>query len=270
MEANRCGFDPKAASPHDRRFNAIKQNAEVVSSAGFGALLVPGLKPSKGKIFVTTIRLAAILDDPRMPPSWSAKWCDMSNIRVKKGFMGATAFVTSNDFDLGVDSTKAIVGDIERAWLHLRGVKPTLEHCHAQFPPQIDVLCSACGGQIPPGSPTCRFCLRVVDWPTPLAELSRAQEHPDSLLPERFPDGSPTQRDVLLPGLSTLVIAAHCAGETDFVKRAGNLVTAIQQRRNADPDEFGSLPRLRGAGDEEANAAFWRMATKVPSRFTTP
>ena len=268
MEANRGGFDQYGSSPHDRRFNAVRQESEIVTSAGFGALLLAGMRPAKGKIFVTTLRLAAVLDDPGMPTAWSVPWRDIANVRLKKGLMGATAFVTTGGREIGVDSTKAIVGDVERAWLHLRSVTPVLEHCAAVFPPDIDVRCTGCRSQLPPGIPACSACLRVIDWPVPLAELSAAMANPDSLLPSQFPDGSTTQREPLIPGLAVLVAAAMCLGEVDFVNRVAELVAAIHARRNANPSDFGTLPALRGAGDQRANEAFWAMATSVPSKLS--
>jgi len=96
----------------------LLEPGEVVTSCGFGALLVPMMRPIKGKVYVTTTRIAVVLDEGR---TWNAMWTDITNIRTKKGLLGSTAHIeTSGGEQWAVDSTKSMVGDIERAWPHSR------------------------------------------------------------------------------------------------------------------------------------------------------
>lgn len=243
----------------------VLQTSEVVTSSGFGALLVPFSRgPWKGKVYVTTLRLAVVPDDPRLTPIWSTLWSDLTQVRIKKGLLGATAFVTVGEAaEIGVDSTKAIVGDVHRAWLHLRAVAPQLEWGRVAFLPTVETRCAACSAQVPPGERRCGMCLRLLSWPPPLDSLAAPE-----VLPESFPDGTPTQRDAVAHGLAVYVTAAICTGDQEFVATASRLVAAIVGREPANPQSFGPLPRLRGlTGEQSDNEKFWQMVCRYPQRL---
>lgn len=269
MGAQRGGYNSGGPVVHDRLLAKYLQSGEQVTSAGAGALLVPMYPPERGKVFITTMRLAVVLDDPRLTPIWATPWNQIDEVRVKKGFMGATAFVTMGDAELGVDSTKSMIGDLERAWHHMRANPPKFEACVPRFLPSVDVRCGSCESQIRPGAVRCRMCMRVVTWPRVLDELSRAQEHPDTLMPSTYSDGSSTQCPAIAAGLSTLVAAAYCLNESAFIDQVGNLVRAIREKRPQTAESFGDLPSLPGAGDQESNVKFWKLACGTPSRLAS-
>jgi len=267
MEINRGIFDPLGASAHDRKMGTVLHPGETVTSAGFGALLPPGMRPEKGKVFVTSLRLAVVLDDPALTPIWSSLWADILQIRIKKGFMGATAFLSIDGLDLAVDSTKSLIGDIERAWVHLRTVLPQLQIVIPTFMPSIDVLCGKCSTQLRPGTPICGMCLCSVGWPAPLDVLSSGIEVPDSLLPNTYSDGSTTQRSAMVPGLATLAAAAICLNDYDALNKIQQLTAAIQDRSDISPESFGDLPAMKGVGDPTDTAKFWTLACKIPHKL---
>lgn len=114
MGRQRGSFQP-GQGKHDPILARNLDAGESVKSAGFGALLVPMARPMTGKVYVTTSRLAVVLDSGRM---WNAYWSDIVNVEVKKSLLAATALVTTSGGEQwGVDSTKSIVGDINKAWL---------------------------------------------------------------------------------------------------------------------------------------------------------
>ncbi len=77
-------------------------------------MLVPMSSPMKGKVYVTTARAAVVLDTGRM---WHASWHDIREVVIKKGFLASTAFLTTSGGEQwGIDSTKAIVRDLDAAW----------------------------------------------------------------------------------------------------------------------------------------------------------
>jgi len=243
------------------------QSNETVTSAGAGALLLPSRRPERGKIFITTIRLAIVLDDQRVMPMWSSIWSEIESVRLKKSLISATAFIGSPDFEIGIDSTKAIASDIERAWLHMRANMVNLESCAPEFLPSVDVRCSACNSQISPGASLCRMCKRMVAWPAVLDVLSRAQKDPDFVMPAKYADGTSTQRDVVIQGLSTIVVGAYCHQLEEFIDRAGFLIESIQGRSGAPSSSFGSLPSMSGVGDHMSNSRFWDLMCGIPSRL---
>ena len=269
MGVQRGSFQPDTHGTHDKAIQQVLQGHEVVTSSGFGALLPPTMRPLKGKIYVTTLRLAFVPDERSVTPVWCEPWNGLSQVRVKKGMMGATAFVTVNGFELGVDSTKSIAGDIERAWLHLRNVPLHMETAQPTFLPSIDVVCSGCGSQLRPGSASCGRCLRNARWPAPLDVLGRAGENPSALLPATFPDGSDTQREVIISGLSTFAVSANCTGEMTFIKQIALLVDAMKRRDPLPPNTFGEMPPLRGIGDIDTNRRFWDLARNTPRRLSS-
>lgn len=113
MGTQRGSFQPNQGN-HDPIMARNLEPAENVSSAGFGALLMPMMNPMKGKVYVTTTRVAVVLDSGRM---WNARWEDITDIQKKKGFLASTAMITTSGGEQwGVDSTKSIVGDILQAW----------------------------------------------------------------------------------------------------------------------------------------------------------
>lgn len=269
MGAQRGGFETSGSIPQDRVLSSFLQTGESVTSAGAGALLIPSMRPERGKVYVTTLRLAVVLDDSRLTPMWSKLWHEIDHIRVKKGFMGATAFVSTNDSEMGVDSTKAIIGDVERAWHHMRSNQPRLEASSPNFLPTVDIRCGKCGAEIRAGSARCPMCLRLINWPPVLEDLSRAITNPELLLPSQFPDGSSTQREVMFAGLSTLVAAAYCLHLTEFIDQTAMLLSAIKHRRATPASSFGHLPPMRGTGDPSSNEKFWQIACGIPSRLAT-
>lgn len=240
-----------------------------MTSSGAGALLVPSMRPERGKVYVTTLRIAVVLDDSKLTPMWTRLWNEINHLRVKKGLMGATAFVSTNDSEMGVDSTKAIIGDVERAWLHMRSSKPQLESSSPQFLPTVDIRCGQCGTQVRAGARRCSMCLRLLAWPRVLDELSAAMANPALLLPSEFPDGRSTQREVMFAGLATLVAAAYCLNVTEFIDRVEQLLSAIKLRRATPASAFGHLPPMHGTGDPESNEKFWQIACGIPSRLST-
>lgn len=268
MAGQRGIFDPRGPIEQDRRLASALQSNETVTSAGAGALLVPMMRPQRGKVYITSVRLAVVPDDPRFTPVWSELWQDIHSVRTKKGFMGATAFVTGLTSELGVDSTKTMVADIERAWAHMHATSPPTESAGAVFLPSVDVRCAGCNSQVRPGSPRCAMCLRRLMWRSPIDVLSHAITDPDSFLPAVYPDGSDTQRGAIVPGLATLIAAAECLEEYEFTDRAGLLVEHIKMRTPAPPETFGALPALRGAGDQDSNDNFWAMCCKLPERLS--
>ncbi len=230
---------------------------------------MPSMRPERGKIYITTLRLAIVFDDQRITPMWSKLWSEIENVKIKKSLIAATAFLGSSDFEVGIDSTKAIASDIERAWLHMRSTQSVLESCSPHFLPSVDVRCSACNSQISPGASLCRMCKRSVSWPKVLDVLSRAQKDPDVLMPATYADGKSTQRDAVIQGLSTIIVAAYCHQSNAFIDQAGLLIDNIQRRTGAQATSFGSLPPLTGVGDQESNAKFWTMMCGIPSRFAS-
>jgi len=267
MATQRGSFDPRFGG-HDARLAQFLQPNESVTSSSFGALLAAfGRGPAKAKIYITTLRLAAVPDDPGLILAWSEPWNAISGVRVKKSLVAATAFIRVEGSEIGVDTTKAMAGDIERAWMHMRDQTPSLESCRPEFLANVDVRCSACGSQIPPARSRCRFCLRVVIWPEPLAALSKAIEQPGTLVPSRFPNGDDTQRQSVLSGLAVLTVGAICLGETNFVTRVSKLVDDIRNGLATPPDAYGALPNLRGVGLSVSNERFWNMVTRIPQRL---
>ena len=267
MGGQRGTFNPHGPIEQDRRLASVLQRDETVTSAGAGALLLPMRRPERGKVYITSLRLAVVPDDPRVTKVWSEAWQRIELVRVKKGFVGATAYVTVDAGELGVDSTKAMVADIERAWVHMRSNSPTVERRPPNFLPSVEVRCGGCGQQIRPGVARCRMCLREISWPQPLDLLSQAVEDPEVLLPETFSDGQSTQRDAVFSGLATLTAAAKCSGEYPFVGQVANLLDHIRGRIAAPPEAFGSLPLMQGAGDPASNAKFWDLCCQVPGRL---
>ena len=69
-----------------------------------------------GKVYVTTHQVGVVFDGDRMGPAWVVPWGDIAEVNIKKSLMAATAFLTTGEDQWGVDSTKAIVRDIEAAW----------------------------------------------------------------------------------------------------------------------------------------------------------
>jgi hypothetical protein len=267
MASKRGTFDPSFGG-HDERLAQVLQSGEVVTSSSFGALLVPfGRGPFKAKVYVTTLRLAVVPDDARLTPVWSEAWNKITGVRVKKSLISATAFIEVNDTEIGVDSTKSMAGDIERAWLHLRAVSPTFESCGVKFLPTVDVRCSACGSQVPPANPQCGMCLRQVVWPPPLDTLSAGMVNPDSFLPMKFPNGDDTQRGAVIAGLAVLTFGAVCIGQKDFLAQSSLLIEAIRDKVASDPDDFGNLPILKAVGDQGDNEKFWQMVCCIPQRL---
>lgn len=238
-----------------------------MTSAGAGALLIPAMKPERGKVFVTTLRLAVVLDDSRLMPMWTRLWNEIDHLRIKKGFIGASAFVSTNDSEMGVDSTKTIIGDVERAWLHMRSNQPQLELSSPQFLPTVDIRCGHCGTQVRAGSRRCSMCLRALAWPRVLDELATAMANPELLLSAEFPDRSSTQREVMFTGLATLVAAAYCLNLTEFIGRVEQLLSAIRLQQATPASTFGHLPPMRGTGDPDSNEKFWQIACGIPSRL---
>jgi hypothetical protein len=268
MGAKRGGFDSSGPIPVDRYFSQYLQSTESVTSAGAGALLIPSMRPERGKIYITTIRLAIVLDDQRITPLWSKLWGEINNVRIKKSLIAATAFLGGSDFDIGIDSTKAMASDIERVWLHMSSNEPALEMCAPDFLPSVDVRCSACRSQISPGASLCRMCKRSVSWPKVLDVLSLAQQDPETLMPSLYPDGKSTQREVVIQGLSTIIVGAYCHQKYDFIDKAELLVESIRQKTGGQPEVFGLLPSMTGVGDQESNSEFWSMICDIPSRFS--
>lgn len=70
----------------------------------------------KGKVYLTTFRIAIVLDIGRM---WAVPWNQIANVAVKKHLMAATAHIQPVEgAEFGVDSTKGIVRDIDLVWKH--------------------------------------------------------------------------------------------------------------------------------------------------------
>ena len=268
MAGQRGMFDPHGSVENDRRLASVLQESETVTSAGAGAILAPMGKPQKGKVYITSVRLAFVPDDPRFTPVWSELWQDIEVVRVKKGFMGSTAFVTGLTGELGIDSTKTMATDIEQAWAHMHATPRSKESAFAEYLPSVDIRCSGCGSQVRPASPRCGMCLRNIIWRAPLDVLSEALMNPDDFLPDAFPDGSSTQRNAIVPGLATLIATGECLEEYDFVSQATSLVNHIKERQPAAADTFGDLPIMRGAGDQESNGKFWDMCCRLPERLS--
>lgn len=264
-KGQRGSFDPSFGG-HDARLARVMQAGEQVTSTSFGALLFN--RPVKSKVYVTTLRLAVVPDDPGFTNVWSQPWLAISAVRVKKSLMAATAFVTTPSGEMGVDTTKAMAGDIERAWMHLRAVTPAFESCGVRLLPSIDVRCERCDVQLSPAVPQCGTCLRMLTWPDPLNVLAQARMTPDSFLPETFPDGSSTQRGPMVVGLAVLTAGAMCAGNAEFMYDAERLIYAIRNRTRVTADTFAPLPQLRGAGDQRDNEKFWATLITYPQRLT--
>jgi hypothetical protein len=75
------------------------------------------MKPMKGKVYVTTHRVAVVFDSADLGAMWAVPWSEIRNLEVKKSLMAATAFLSTADgSEWAVDSTKAIIRDIEAAW----------------------------------------------------------------------------------------------------------------------------------------------------------
>ncbi len=266
MATKRATFDPSFGG-HDARLATVLQPGEVVTSSSFGALLLPFSRPIKAKVYVTSFRLAAVPDDVSVTSVWSQPWNQIDGVRVKKSLVSATAFIAVDGSELGVDSTKAMAGDIERAWLHLRSVSTAVETCGVEFLPSVDVRCAGCGSQVSPASPRCGKCLRTLSWPAPLSALSAEVDRPGTLLPDQFPNGDSTQRDAVVHGLAVLVVGAACTGQTEFLANSKRLVEAIRDRQVLPPESFGDLPMLRGVGEQDSNEKFWRMVCRYPERL---
>jgi len=115
MSSQRGSFQPNQGK-HDPVMARMLGPGESVTSSGFGSLLVPMMKPMRGKVYVTTHRVAVVFDGGGMGPAWMVPWGDISAVNAKKNLIAATAFLTTGDDQWGVDSTKAIVRDIEAAW----------------------------------------------------------------------------------------------------------------------------------------------------------
>jgi hypothetical protein len=120
--AERMGVQHGSFNPNQGKHDPILarqlQPGEAVTSCGFGALVMPMLRPMTGKVYVTTSRVAVVLDGGRM---WNATWADITRVTVKKSLLAATALIqTSGGEQWGVDSTKSVAGDIERAWSQSR------------------------------------------------------------------------------------------------------------------------------------------------------
>lgn len=77
--------------------------------------MLPLTPPMSGKVYVTTKRIAVVLDAGGL---WNVPWGDIEHMTVKKSLVAATAFLQTIGGDRwGVDSTKAVVRDIHAAWL---------------------------------------------------------------------------------------------------------------------------------------------------------
>jgi hypothetical protein len=115
MGSQRGSFQPNQGK-HDPVMARILGPGEAVTSSGFGALLMPMMQPMKGKVYVTTHRVAIVFDGSAAGPAWAVPWGEITAVDVKKSLMAATAVLTTGDDQWGVDSTKAIVRDLEAAW----------------------------------------------------------------------------------------------------------------------------------------------------------
>jgi len=274
MGSSRGNFAPDAHGVHDPVMQQFLQGGEEVKSSGFGGLLSMWSKPDKGKIYVTSLRVAIVLDDRSLKPIVGRAWNVIGLVHVKKGLIGATASVTLDGGDifevLGFDSTKSIAKDIERAWLNSRGVGLPMEGTRPQFAEPMSVRCTECGEVLWPDKPDCACCLRTVKWPAPLDVLARAHADPEILvppvlLPLIFSNNSENQREIFISALSQYAVRALCSGEADFVEQITRLVTAMVNRDPVPGDSFGDMPHI---GFSEGDAQVWKIACNFPTKLS--
>jgi hypothetical protein len=278
VASSRGKFDPHARGVHDPVMQKFLQGGEEVTSSGFGALLSMWTKPDKGKIYVTSLRVAIVLDERSSRPIVGRAWNVVGLVHVKKKLMGATASVTldgGNLFEaLGFDSTKSIAVDIEHAWLNSRGVSMPMETTDPQFAEPSGVRCSGCGEKVWPEEPSCAFCLRLFNWPAPLDFLVRAQADPEifvpsALLPLMHPKGAEDQREeqrkMMIQALTLYSVKAFCSGRAEFVEQITRLVTAVVNRDPISEGSFGDPPDI---GLAEGDVQVWKLLCRWPSRLS--
>ena len=270
MGVFKAKFDPQR-QPHDRKMANFMQGKEVVVSTGFGSCrLFMFSGQYKGKVYVTNLRVAFIPDDARVMPILNLPWVTNSSIQVKSGLGGAVAVFESNDGSFSsIDSTKAIIRDIEELKARTSDQLTEIESTEVAFMPDIRVLCARCATIIKAGqTQRCSFCLRNIVWPAVMTNVIRLAQDHEFYVPEVLANGKDSGSYVLTSGMSTLVMAAHCSGQSDFVAEAERLATAIINKQLVSPDEFGSLPEIKGMSlGQENNSNLWEAAKLLPQNL---
>jgi hypothetical protein len=227
----------------------------------------------KGKVYVTNLRVAFIPDDPRVMPILNLPWASNSSIQVKSGLGGAVAVFESDDGSFSsIDSTKAIIRDIEELKARTSDQLTEIESTEVAFMPDIRILCSGCATIIGKDNfKQCSFCLRNIVWPTAMTNVIRLAQDHEFYVPEVLENGKESGSYVLTSGTATLVMAAYCSGQADFVADAERLATAIINKKLVSPDDFGSLPVLKGMNlGHENNSNLWEAAKKLPQNLFGP
>jgi len=252
---------------HDQVLSRYLQKHELVSSAGYGASMGPYTDSLKGKIFVTNLRVAFVPDANLTFPFEYMLWEDLREIEVKTSWTAAKLLLLGPRSSMLLESTKAIVGDIQRAAALLKGTKAEREAAPVLLLQDISTKCEACRLAVTPGHLTCAGCARHMVWPDSLAPTMQLANRYDVLIPDQFPDGSPTQAAAITQAVATLAVAAACHGEQDFLDRVLLWVDALTERRSHAVADFGELPSMTGVGDESNNAMIWNYAAELPSRL---
>lgn len=278
MAITRGKFAPDANGAHDPVMQKFLQDGEEVTSSGFGSLLSMWTRSEKGKIYVTTLRVAIVLDDQSSKPVIGRAWNVVGLVQVKKRLMGATASVTLDGgiiFEaLMFDSTKSIAVDIERAWLNSRGFDLPMETTRPQFAESSSVRCTGCGEQLWPDEPSCAYCLRIVKWPAPLDFLVRAHADPEIFVPyalfalinpKTAEDKREEQVNMMIQALTLYAVKAFCSGKADFVEQIARLVTAVVNRDPIPEDSFGDPPDI---GLPEGDIQVWKVACRWPTKLS--
>lgn len=263
-------FDPQR-QPHDRKMANFMQGKEVLVSSGFGACRLFMFSPQyKGKVYVTNLRVAFIPDDEPVIPMLNLPWETNSSIQVKSGLGGAVAIFERNDGSFsGIDSTKAMIRDIEEWKARPSDQLTEIESTEVAFMPDIKILCASCAKIIGKDKfQQCSFCLRNIVWPDIITNVIRLAQDHELYVPEFLANGNDSGSYVLTSGTATLVMAAQCSGQSDFIADAERLATAIINKQLISPDDFGPLPTLKGMNlGHENNSNLWEAAKKLPQNL---
>ena len=270
MGVFKARFDPQR-QPHDRKMANFMQDKEVVVSTGFGSC-----RPSmfsgqyKGKVYVTNLRAAFIPDDPRVMPIINLPWSTNSSIKVKSGLGGAVAVFENNDGSFAsIDSTKAIIRDVVEFKARTSAQLTEIDSTEVAFMPDIRTICAACATIIGKDNfQQCSFCLRNIVWPSVMTNVIRLAKDHEFYVPEVLANGKDSGSYVLTSGTATLVMAAYCSGQSEFIADAERLATAIINKQLVSPDEFASLPALKGMHTgQDNNSNLWEAAKKLPQNL---
>jgi len=260
-----ANFDPKS-SVHDQKMARFMQPQENIYITGFGSCrMFMFASVTKGKIYVTNLRTVVILDDARIQPIFNIEWSEIANFQKKLGFGGGTVvFEKFNGSMSAVDSTKAIIKEIENIFENESKKLKQLDTSEAILLREADAFCSGCSMQLPSAKQKCPYCLRIINWTEDLKNIIALAQTVEQYIPEKYPDGKDTGRDVLISGTATLAMAAKCQGLENFVSDADKLATAIREKNPVSSSEFMEFPIIRGVGDQTNNKNLWNAAKALP------